>query len=130
MFKPHTVRVGGQRPGRRRVSQPSSFPRCQAAITDAPLLQDPDALDGGAAGTAHLILQYAGVETGLQGQLAGALDHLGGIEQGLGPGQAAGHAAVRQPLHDLKDIGAAAAGDGGGGLDQRLIQRVEGAGGG
>ena len=67
--------------------------RVHGRAAKAALLQSANPGDGGAAGGADRVLQRAGVGPGGQLEGGGTLQHLGGVEQGLLPGQAAGYAA-------------------------------------
>ena len=85
---------------------------------EAALLQHAHPLDGGAAGAADGVLQSAGVAAVFQQHPGRAQHHLGGVLLGLGPGQAAGHAAVGQGLDELPGPGRAAARHAAGRVDQ------------
>ena len=72
--------------------------RVHGGGAEAPLLQRPDALDGGAARGADRVLQRAGVLAAVQHHLGRSGEHLGCVGHGLVPWQTAGHGAGGQRL--------------------------------
>ena len=62
---------------------------------------------------------------GLQHHLGGPDHGLGGVLHRVGPGQAAGHAAVGHGVQHQVEVGGAAAGDGGAHVHQGLLNPVE-----
>lgn len=82
------------------------------------LFQHAHTLNGGTAGAAHSIFQYAGVAAAFQHHAGAAQKGLGGIFLGFGAGQSGSNAAVGQCFNKLIYPRGPAAGNTAGGVDQ------------